>query len=92
MANHEPLAKHVFAWGALSFSKIIVIFIKIDYLLIISFANSELVAAKEKLEIVIGAAHFDFAQYKPSPFRIFEGGFFRQNAFWLIQEYSTHLC
>ena len=26
-------------------------------------------AAKEKLEIVSSAAHFDFAQYKPPPFR-----------------------
>jgi len=39
-------------------------------------------AAKEKLEIVIGAA--------PPSFRIFAGGgFFRQNAFGLIQEYCT---
>jgi len=38
-------------------------------------------AAKEKLEIVSGAA--------PPPFRIFAGGFFRQNAFGLIQEYCT---
>ena len=30
---------------------------------------------REKLEIVSGAAHFDFAQYKPPPFRIFAGGF-----------------
>ena len=37
-------------------------------------------AAKEKLEIVIGAA--------PPPFRIFAGGFFRKNAFELIQGYS----
>jgi len=28
---------------------------------------------KEKLKIVIGAAHFDFAQYRPPPFRIFTG-------------------
>jgi len=46
-----------------------------------------LYAAKEKLEIVSGAAHFDFAQYRPPPFRIFAGGFFRKNAFELIQEY-----
>jgi len=46
-------------------------------------------AAKEKSEIVIGAAHFDFAQYKPPPFRIFAGGIFRKNAFGLIQEYCT---
>ena len=38
-------------------------------------------AAKEKLEIVSGAA--------PPPFRIFAGGFFRKNAFGLIQEYCT---
>ena len=38
-------------------------------------------AAKEKLEIVIGAA--------PPPFRIFAGGFFLKNAFGLIQEYCT---
>ncbi|MEK7116471.1 MAG: hypothetical protein AAB879_03685, partial [Patescibacteria group bacterium] len=31
-------------------------------------------AAKEKLEIVSGAAHFNFVQYKPPPFRIFAGG------------------
>ena len=61
---HEPLAKHVFA-RALLFSKIIVIFIKIDYSLDIHLANSELVAAKEKLEIVSGTA--------PPPFRIFAG-------------------
>jgi len=44
--------------GALIFSKIaiIVIFIKIYYYLGIRFVNSELIAAKEKLEIVIGAA------------------------------------
>ena len=36
-------------------------------------------AAKEKLEIVSGAA--------PPPFRIFAGGLFRKNAFGLIQEY-----
>ena len=34
-------------------------------------------AAKEKLEIVSGAA--------PQPFRIFAGGLFRKNAFGLIQ-------
>jgi hypothetical protein len=33
-------------------------------------------AAKEKLEIVSGAAHFDFAQYKPPLFCIFAGDFF----------------
>ncbi len=42
-------------------------------------------AAKEKLEIVSGAA--------PPPFRIFAGGFTRRlrrrNAFGLIQEYCT---
>jgi len=38
-------------------------------------------AAKEKLEIVSGAA--------PPPFQIFAGGFFRKNAFGLIQEYRT---
>jgi hypothetical protein len=38
-------------------------------------------AAKEKLEIVSGAA--------PPPFRIFAGGFFLKNAFGLIQEYCT---
>ena len=68
---------------------IIVIILKICYSLGIGFANSELNAAKEKLEIVIGAAHFDFAQYEPPPFRIFAGGFFRKNAFGLIQEYCT---
>jgi hypothetical protein len=47
----------------------------------IRFTNSELVAAKEKLEIVSGAA--------PPLFRIFAGGFFRKNAFGLIQEYCT---
>jgi hypothetical protein len=41
--------------GALIFSKI-VIFIKILYPLGIRFTNSELVAAKEKLEVVSGAA------------------------------------
>jgi hypothetical protein len=51
------------------------------YYLDIRFANSELNAAKEKLEIVSGAA--------PPPFRIFAGGFFRKNAFGLIQEYCT---
>jgi len=56
--------------------------------------NFELNAAKERLEIVSGAA--------PPPFRIFAGlrlaevalatqagGFFRKNAFGLIQEYCT---
>jgi len=38
-------------------------------------------AAKEKLEIVSGAA--------PPPFRIFAGGFFRKSVFGLIQEYCT---
>jgi len=38
-------------------------------------------AAKEKLEIVSGVA--------PPPFRIFVGGFFRKNAFGLIQVYCT---
>ena len=38
-------------------------------------------AAKEKLEIVSGAA--------PPPFRIFAGGFLSRNAFGLIQEYCT---
>jgi len=38
-------------------------------------------AAKEKLEIVSGAA--------PPPFRIFAGGFFRKNAFELSLKYST---
>jgi len=45
--------------------------------------NSEKIAAKEKLEIVSGAA--------PPPFRIFAGGISRRlrrrNAFGLIQEY-----
>src|SRR3989344_945122 len=67
------------------FLKIIVIFIKILYPLSIRFANSELNAAKEKLEIVIRAA--------PPPFRIFAGGLprrrRRRNAFGLIQEYCT---
>jgi len=40
-------------------------------------------AAKEKLEIVSSAA--------PPPFRIFAGGFFRKNAFGLIQEYCTRI-
>jgi hypothetical protein len=44
-------------------------------------------AAKEKLEIVSGAA--------PPPFRIFAGGFprrrRRRNAFGLIQEYCTRI-
>ncbi|OGZ98909.1 MAG: hypothetical protein A3C07_01650 [Candidatus Sungbacteria bacterium RIFCSPHIGHO2_02_FULL_47_11] len=40
-------------------------------------------AAKEKLEIVSGAA--------PPPFRIFAGEFFRKNAFGLIQEYCTRI-
>jgi len=40
-------------------------------------------AAKEKLEIVSGAA--------PPPFRIFAGGIFRKNAFGLIQEYCTRI-
>jgi len=48
-------------------------------------------AAKEKLEIVIGAVHFDFAQYKPLPFRIFAGGFPCRNALGLIQEYCTNV-
>jgi hypothetical protein len=30
---------------------------------------------EEKFDIVSGAAHFDFAQYRPPPFRIFVGGF-----------------
>ena len=38
-------------------------------------------AAKEKLEIVSGAA--------PPPSQIFVGGFFRKNAFGIIQEYCT---
>ena len=50
-------------------------------------------AAKEKLEIFSGAAHFDFAQYKPPPFRIFAVGFprrrRRRKRFELIQEYCT---
>ena len=62
-------------------------------------------AAKEKLEIVSGAAHFDFAQYEPPPFRPPAGGFagrsdsdessdsmrgfFQKNAFGLIQKYRT---
>ena len=40
-------------------------------------------AAKEKLEIVIGAAL--------PPCRIFAGGFFRKNAFGLIQEYCIRV-
>ena len=51
------------------------------YYLCIRFANSELDAAKEKLEIVSSAA--------PPLFRIFAGGFFRKSAFGLIQEYCT---
>jgi len=47
----------------------------------VRFAHHEFVAAKEKLEIVSGAA--------PPPFRIFAVGFFRKNAFGLIQEYCT---
>jgi len=50
----------------------------------IRFANSELNAAKEKLEIVSSAA--------PPPFRIFAVAFRRRrrrNAFGLIQEYCT---
>jgi hypothetical protein len=51
----------------------------------IRFANSELNAAKEKLEIVSGAA--------PPPFRIFAGGIprrlRRRNAFGLSLEYCT---
>jgi len=43
----------------------------------------ELVAAKEKLEIVIGAA-------SPQILNFFAGGFFRRNAFELIQEYCTN--
>ncbi len=54
-------------------------------------------AAKEKLEIVIGAAHFGSAQHRPPPFRPPAGGFAggfprrlrRRNAFGLIQEYCT---
>jgi len=57
--------------------------------------KSKFFAAKEKLEIVSGAAHFDFAQYKPPHFRIFAGGtprrHRRRNAFGLIQEYCTVL-
>ncbi|MFH1866885.1 MAG: hypothetical protein ABIJ81_02270 [Patescibacteria group bacterium] len=48
---------------------------------VIRSANFELNAAKEKLEIVSGAA--------PPPFRIFAGEFFLKNAFELIQEYCT---
>jgi len=52
-------------------------------------------AAKEKLEIVSGSAHFDFAQYKPPPFRIFAGGIprrlRRRNAFGLIQVFCTNI-
>jgi len=44
--------------------------------------NSELNAAKEKLEIVIGAA-------SPQILNFFAWGFFRRNAFGLIQEYCT---
>ena len=39
------------------------------------------ICRQKKLEIVIRAA--------PPPSRIFAGGFFRQNAFGLIQEYCT---
>ncbi|PIR89628.1 MAG: hypothetical protein COU07_01925 [Candidatus Harrisonbacteria bacterium CG10_big_fil_rev_8_21_14_0_10_40_38] len=70
--------RNTFSLGALLFSKI-AFFIKIDYSLGISFANSELVAAKEKLEIVISAA-------PPQILIFFAGGFFRRNAFGLIQE------
>jgi len=51
----------------------------------ISLLNSKNLAAKEKLEIVSGAA--------PPPFRIFAGRLprrlRRRNAFGLIQEYCT---
>ena len=30
-------------------------------------------AGREKLKIIIGAVHFDFAQYEPSPFGFFAG-------------------
>ena len=52
IAYGQPRAplRNMFSRGAFSFSKIIEIFIKIDYPLIIRFAYSELVAAKEKLE------------------------------------------
>jgi hypothetical protein len=41
-------------------------------------------AAKEKLEIVIDAA-------SPQILNFFAGGFFRKNAFELIQEYCTKI-
>src|SRR3989338_6292795 len=45
--------------------------------------------------VLIRAAHFDFAQYKPPPFRIFAVGFprrrRRRKRFELIQEYCTRL-
>ena len=52
--NQSP-SKNAILLGALTFSKI-EIFIKMFYYLSIRFANSELVTAKEKLEIVSGAA------------------------------------
>jgi len=62
----------------LFFSKIIVIFSKIYYSLGIRFANSELNAAKEKLEIVKSRG-------EAAP------NFLGKNAFELIQEYCTKL-
>ena len=85
----SPL-QNAFLLGALFFSKIevIVIVLKIRYSLGIRFANSELVAAKEKLEIVIGAA-------SPQILNFFAGGIprrlRRRNAFGLIQEYCTRI-
>jgi len=80
--------RNTFSLGALLFSKIIVIFIKIDYSLGIRFANSELVAAKEKLEIVIGAA-------SPQILNFFVGGIprrlRRRKPFELSQEYRENM-
>jgi len=53
----------------------------ISYIIASAWANFELNAAKEKLEIVSDAVS--------PPFRIFAGGFFRKSAFGLIQEYCT---
>jgi hypothetical protein len=57
----------------------LIIFHKIH--LVIRSTNSELVAAKEKLEIVSGAA--------PSPFQIFAGGFLVATGGEMRSNYST---
>jgi hypothetical protein len=41
----------------------------IYHLIVFASRILEFIAAKEKLEIVICAAHFDFAQYEPPLFR-----------------------